>query len=80
MFAHYDSTLSLSSNFVNTIIWLVGDAKLLNLEITNDMIANATDDPPIALNTTNLSILLPTLKTKEWENKCIYLSKQRSFY
>lgn len=71
MFEKYDVSLSLSSNFMNTIIWLVGDAKLLNLEVTNEMIINATSgDPPIALNTTNLSILMPTLKTKEWENKC----------
>ena len=31
MFSKYDATLSLSSNFMNTVIWLVGDAKLLNL-------------------------------------------------
>jgi len=66
MYPEYDATLSLSSNFLNTVIWLVGDAKLLNLEITNAKILNKTSDPPIALNTTNLSILLPTLKTKEW--------------
>lgn len=31
------------------------------------------DNPPIALNTTNLSILLPNLKTKEWANKEVFL-------
>lgn len=37
------------------------------------MIANLTDgDPPILLNTTNLSILMP--KLKKWPNKEVFLS------
>jgi hypothetical protein len=63
----------MSSNFLNTIIWLVGDARLLNVNVTNALILNLTDNPPISLNTTNLSILMPTLKTQEWANKCNYL-------
>lgn len=56
----YGTTLAMSSNFMNTIVWAVGDSQILNLVVTNDMLG---DDPPIALNTTNLSILLPNLKT-----------------
>jgi len=57
----FDLSLAASSNFLNTLIWLVGDAELLNIAVTNDMLG---DNPPISLNTTNLSILLPSLKTK----------------
>ena len=60
-----DASLSLSSNFLNTVLWLVEDSNLLNLVVTNDMLG---DNPPIALNTTNLSILMPNLKEK-WPNK-----------
>lgn len=56
----YGTTLAMSSNFMNTIVWAVGDSQILNLVVTNDMLG---DDPPITLNTTNLSILLPHLKT-----------------
>ena len=62
----FDLSFAASSNFLNTVIWLVGDAELLDIAVTNDMLG---DNPPIALNTTNLSILLPNLKTKEWANK-----------
>lgn len=59
--AKYDLSISASSNFLNTALWLVGDAELLSLNVTNSMLG---DDPPILLNTTNLSILLPNMKTK----------------
>lgn len=62
-----DASLSLSSNFLNTVLWLVEDSSLLNLVVTNDMLG---DNPPIVLNTTNLSILMPNLKAK-WPNKGI---------
>lgn len=62
-----DASLSLSSNFLNTVLWLVEDSSLLNLVVTNDILG---DNPPIALNTTNLSILMPNLKAK-WPNKGI---------
>ena len=37
-------------------------------------------DPPIALNTTNLSILLPNIKTKDWANKGNLMIIQRFSY
>jgi hypothetical protein len=46
-------------------MWLVEDSKLLHAVVTGDMLG---DNPPIALNTTNLSILMPKLKEK-WPNK-----------
>ena len=46
------------------VTWLVDDSDLLNLKITNDMLG---PNPPIALITTNLSILLPQLK--KWPNQ-----------
>ena len=64
--AAYDFSVSASSNFLNTVIWLVGDAELLRLNVNNTMLG---DNPPISLNTTNLSILLPNIKTPEWANK-----------
>lgn len=66
----YDLSLAASSNFLNTVMWLVGDAELLHLNVNNTMLG---DNPPILLNTTNLSILLPNLKTKEWANKEVFL-------
>lgn len=33
--SNYDLSLAASSNFLNTIIWLVGDAELLNIAVTN---------------------------------------------
>ena len=60
-----DASLALSSNFLNTLIWLVDDSNLLKLTVTNEMLGPS---PPIALNTTNLSILMPKLKEK-WPNK-----------
>jgi hypothetical protein len=50
---------------LNTVIWLVDDSQLLYQVVTNEMLG---DNPPIALNTTNLSILMPKLKEK-WPNK-----------
>jgi hypothetical protein len=61
-----DVSFALSSNFMNSVIWLIDDADLLSIEVTNAMLG---DNPPILLNTTNLSILLPKLKTDEWANK-----------
>ena len=72
----FDLSFAASSNFLNTVIWLVGDAELLDIAVTNDMLG---DNPPIALNTTNLSILLPNLKTKEWANKGNQIYLFRSF-
>ena len=66
-------SLALSSNFLNMVTWLVNDANLLKLKVTNEMLG---PDPPIALNTTNLSILLPQLK--RWPAKGSPFSIQKS--
>lgn len=60
-----DGTLSLSSNMLNSIIWLLDDSDYLQFTVTNEMLGT---DPPILLNTTNLSILMPDLKRK-WPNR-----------
>jgi len=59
-----DFSMAASSNFLNMVTWLVNDAHLLHVNVTNSMLG---PDPVIALNTTNLSILLPGLK--KWPNK-----------
>lgn len=69
-----DASLALSSNFLNTVIWLVNDAQLLHGVVTGDMLGPS---PPIALNTTNLSILMPKLK-EEWPDKGSWSAMQKS--
>lgn len=70
-----DASLSLSSNFLNTVMWLIDDSQLLYQVVTNSMLG---DNPPIALNTTNLSILMPKLKD-QWPNKGNSFITQRYF-
>jgi hypothetical protein len=60
-----DASVALSSNFINTVLWLIDDSNLLHVTVTNAMLG---DNPPILLNTTNLSIIMPKLK-QEWPNK-----------
>lgn len=43
---------------MNTIMWLVEDSKILSINVTNEKLG---DNPPIELNTLNLSILIPGL-------------------
>lgn len=57
----------LSSNLVNTLLWVIDDSNVLSLTLTNDDLG---PNPPIALNTNNLTILLPGMK--KWTNKGIY--------
>jgi len=43
---------------MNSILWLIDDSKALNINLTNDKLP---PNSPIALNTLNLSILMPGL-------------------
>ena len=43
---------------MNSILWLIDDSKALNINLTNDKLP---PNAPIALNTVNLSILMPGL-------------------
>ena len=52
---------------VNTLLWLIDDSNILSLQVTNDDLGPT---PPIALNTLNLSIILPGMK--KWNNKGIF--------
>ena len=61
-------TAIISSNMVNTILWLIDDSEILKLAVTNDMLG---PNPPIALNTLNLSIILPGLQ-KKWAHRGIF--------
>jgi hypothetical protein len=70
-----DSTLALSSNFLDMILWIVEDSDYLKLTVTNAMLG---DNPPILLNTTNLSILMPNL-AKRWPNKGNPVDIQKCF-
>lgn len=51
-------SLLASSNMMNSILWLVDDSKVLSINLTN---AQLGPNPPIELNTLNLSILIPGL-------------------
>lgn len=53
-----------SSNFMNSVLWLIDDSKAINLYVNNSMLG---PNPPIELNTLNLSILLPGLM--KWPRK-----------
>ena len=54
-----DVSLAVSSNLLNMITWLVNDAHLLNLKVTDETLG---PDPPIHLDTTSLSILVLQFK------------------
>ena len=58
-------TAMLSSNMINTLLWVIDDSHILELNVTN---SDLGPSPPILLNTTNLSILLPGIT--KWHNKC----------
>ena len=49
---------------INTLLWVIDDSHLLEVNVTNKDLGPA---PPILLNTTNLSILLPGIT--KWKNK-----------
>lgn len=52
---------------MNSILWLIDDSKVLSINVTNSMLG---PDPPIELNTLNLSILIPSLM--KWPKRCNY--------
>jgi hypothetical protein len=52
-------TVSMSSNMVDTLVWLVDDSKLLSQIITKEQLG---PNPPITLDTNGLAILLPGLR------------------
>ncbi len=55
----------MSSNMVNTILWLIEDSKQLKRNITQKSLG---PNPPINLNTKDLAILIPDLN-KKWPDK-----------
>ncbi len=54
-----NATLTLSSNMLDTIMWLVDDSQVLSAAVTKDQLG---PNPPINLDTSGLAILLPGLK------------------
>lgn len=62
-----------SSNFMNSVLWLIDDSKAINLYVNNSMLG---PNPPIELNTLNLSILLPGLM--KWPRKEVYVGVSTS--
>lgn len=52
---------------MNSILWLVDDSKVLSMNITNQQLG---PNPPIELNTLNLSILIPSLS--KFGRKCTH--------
>ncbi len=66
-------TMAMSSNMINTILWLIEDAKLLYLEVTQDTLG---PDPLISLTTKDLAILIPDMN-KVWPGKGIFWVKFR---
>ena len=59
-----NATAVISSNMMNTIMWLVDDSKVLSLVVTQKDLG---PDPPLDLTTKGLSILLPGLS--KWGDK-----------
>lgn len=53
---------------MNSILWLIDDSKVLSINVTNSMLG---PDPPIELNTLNLSILIPSLM--KWPKREVIL-------
>lgn len=54
----HEAEIIASSGFVHSLIWLVEDSNVLNVVIDNTMLG---DSPPITLDTSALTILLPKL-------------------
>ena len=53
-------TASISSNMVDTLVWLIDDSNLVSTVVTKETLG---PNPPIDLDTYGLSILMPGLKT-----------------
>lgn len=49
----------MSSNMLNTILWLIDDSNLLSFVVTKDQLG---PNAPISLDTEGLSIILPGLR------------------
>jgi hypothetical protein len=64
---------------MNTIMWLVDDSKVLQLNI-NNITKNLNVSLPIDLKTDSLSILIPGLLTKYGHNKCKRYFIYRSYF
>lgn len=62
----HEAELIASSGLVNSLIWLVEDSNVLNVVLDNTMLG---EDPPITLDTTALTILLPKLPQKYGKDK-----------
>jgi len=62
----HEVELIASSGLVHSLIWLVEDSNVINFAIDNTMLG---DSPPITLDTTALTILLPKLQQKYGKDK-----------
>jgi hypothetical protein len=61
-----EAELIASSGLVHSLIWLIEDSNVINVAIDNTMLG---DSPPITLDTTALTILLPKLPQKFGKDK-----------
>ena len=52
-------TATLSSNMIDTLVWLIDDSNLVSAVVTKETLG---PNPPIDLDTYGLSILMPELK------------------
>ncbi len=52
-------TATLSSNMMDTLVWLIDDSNLVSAVVTKETLG---PNPPIDLDTYGLSILMPELK------------------
>ena len=66
-------TFVVSSNMLNALLWVLDDSKVLNLDLTT---ADLGPNPPIELNTLNLSILLPGLKKWPHKGTCSHICRR----